>query len=169
MYISNTGQAGLIVQCMFLSSCKYINATVNLNSKSRSLKPAFQNFAQGIFVLPDTYPVTALNLNYCPIAIGLALLVLLGAWFLPKWGVGRWYRGKAHTLKDADVVMPPLEAVSTSVFCSGFWLEATVATNVCLSNRDKYQHMIASFFLPVPGLSGSLKVSCVQLLSSPCC
>ncbi len=82
-------------------------------------------------MLPDTYPVTALNLNYCPIAVGLALLVLLVAWFLPKWGVGRWYRGKAHTLKDADVVMPPLEAASTSVFCLEFWLEATVATNVC--------------------------------------
>ena len=128
-------------------------------------------------MLPDTYPVTALNLNYCPIAIGLALLVLLVAWFLPKWGVGRWYRGKAHTLKDADVVMPPpppppppLEAASTSVFCLGFWLEATVATNVCLSNRDKYQHMIASFFLPVPGLFCSLKGSCVvHLLSSPYC
>lgn len=54
--------------------------------------------------MPDTYPVTLRNLNYSPVAVGLALILLLAAWFFPKYGVGRWFRGKAHTLKDANLV-----------------------------------------------------------------
>ena len=54
--------------------------------------------------MPDTYPVTLRNLNYSPIAVGLALILLLAAWFFPVYGVERWFRGKAHTLKDANLV-----------------------------------------------------------------
>jgi hypothetical protein len=67
---------------------------------------------QLIFVMPDTYPVTLRNLNYSPVAVGLALILLLAAWFFPVYGVGRWFRGKAHTLKDANLVRahPQLQA-----------------------------------------------------------
>lgn len=32
------------------------------------------------------------------------ILVALAAWFFPVIGAGAWYRGKAHTLRDANVV-----------------------------------------------------------------
>ena len=32
------------------------------------------------------------------------ILVALAAWFFPVIGAGVWYRGKAHTLRDANVV-----------------------------------------------------------------
>ncbi|KAK9908831.1 hypothetical protein WJX75_003486 [Coccomyxa subellipsoidea] len=68
-----------------------------------SLSLAWIIIANLIFVMPDTYPVTLRNLNYSPVAVGLALILLLAAWFFPVYGVGRWFRGKAHTLKDANL------------------------------------------------------------------
>ncbi len=59
---------------------------------------------QVIFVLPDTYPIDLRTINYSPIAVGLVLLILLATWFCPKYGARHWYRGKAHTLDDQEVV-----------------------------------------------------------------
>ncbi len=55
-------------------------------------------------MLPDTYPIDLRTINYSPIAVGLVLLVLLATWFFPKYGAQHWYRGKAHTLDDQEVV-----------------------------------------------------------------
>ena len=56
---------------------------------------------QVVFALPRQLPVTWLNLNWTPVTVGVALIVMLGAWFLPFCGVRHWYHGKAHTLEDS--------------------------------------------------------------------
>lgn len=59
---------------------------------------------QALFLLPASYPVTTVNLNWTPITVGIVLILVLVAWFLPKYGARHWYRGKAHTLDDAVIV-----------------------------------------------------------------
>ena len=59
---------------------------------------------QVVFALPRQLPVTWLNLNWTPVTVGVALAVMLGAWFLPFCGVRHWYHGKAHTVEDTTPV-----------------------------------------------------------------
>ena len=59
---------------------------------------------QVVFALPRQLPVTWLNLNWTPVTVGVALCVMVGAWFLPLCGVRHWYHGKAHTLEDRSLV-----------------------------------------------------------------
>ena len=59
---------------------------------------------QAICVLPTQFPINASNLNWAPITAALVIMVALAAWFFPVIGAGAWYQGKAHTLRDANVV-----------------------------------------------------------------
>lgn len=59
---------------------------------------------QAVCVLPTEFPINASNLNWAPITAALVILVALAAWFFPVIGAGAWYQGKAHTLRDANVV-----------------------------------------------------------------
>ena len=64
-------------------------------------------------MLPRELPVTWENLNWTPVTVGVALAVMLAAWYLPACGVRLWYHGKAHTLPDARPVRfagPPCRA-----------------------------------------------------------
>jgi len=51
-------------------------------------------------ILPGQLPVTTDNLNWTPITVGIALTVIFGAWYFPKWGASNWYKGKSHTLPE---------------------------------------------------------------------
>jgi hypothetical protein len=59
---------------------------------------------QVVFALPRELPVTWENLNWTPVTVGVALLVMLAAWYMPACGVRHWYHGKAHTLEDPSEV-----------------------------------------------------------------
>lgn len=59
---------------------------------------------QACCVLPTVFPVNVLNLNWAPVTAGLVLLNSLVVWFFLVIGAGVWYRGKAHTLQDVNVV-----------------------------------------------------------------
>ena len=59
---------------------------------------------QVAFTLPTTLPVNSSNLNWTPVTVGVAMTVVLCAWFMPRWGARHWYHGKAHTLEDTRVV-----------------------------------------------------------------
>jgi hypothetical protein len=52
------------------------------------------------FIIPTTYPVMFSNFNWTPVTVGIALLIVLGAWFLPKCGALHWYHGKSHTVRE---------------------------------------------------------------------
>ena len=66
-------------------------------------------------IIPTAFPVTAQNLNWTIVVVGLVLVLVLVAWCFPVWGARRWYRGKAHTLPNANVVRSPLPAMITSM------------------------------------------------------
>ena len=63
---------------------------------------------QVAFTLPTVLPVSSSNLNWTPVTVGVAMSVVLGAWFFPKWGARTWYHGKAHTLEEETRVVSPL-------------------------------------------------------------
>ncbi|PSC69729.1 amino-acid permease BAT1-like protein isoform X2 [Micractinium conductrix] len=51
-------------------------------------------FITVIFVLPTEFPVTKLNLNYAPVAVGVVLIFCTGWWWLPgKLGARTWFKG----------------------------------------------------------------------------
>ena len=60
--------------------------------------------AQVLCIIPGSFPVSIRNLNWTVVLIGFVLALCLLAWYFPRWGARRWYRGKAHTLPNANVV-----------------------------------------------------------------
>ncbi|BDA43078.1 Amino-acid permease BAT1 [Coccomyxa sp. Obi] len=60
-------------------------------------------FITVVFVLPNLYPVTADNLNYAPVAVGIVLVGGLLFFYIPYFGAYRWYRGERHTVEDYTV------------------------------------------------------------------
>ena len=62
---------------------------------------------QALSVLPTQFPINAGTLNWAPVTAALVLMVALGAFYFPGCGAGSWYRGKAHTLRDINVVRYP--------------------------------------------------------------
>ena len=58
-------------------------------------------FASLIFILPVAYPITALTLNYAPVAIGGALLVILSVWLVTA---RFWFAGPRTEIENSDVV-----------------------------------------------------------------
>jgi hypothetical protein len=65
---------------------------------------------QVVFVLPGLYPVTSMNLNYAPVAVGIVLFGALIFFFFPYIGAYRWYRGERHTVEDFSVRSPCLNS-----------------------------------------------------------
>ena len=61
-------------------------------------------------LIPTQLPVSILNLNWAPIMGGSVIGLALAAWFFPLYGARTWYKGKAHTLRDANVVSSSLHS-----------------------------------------------------------
>ena len=59
---------------------------------------------QACCILPTQLPISISNLNWAPIMGVFVVGLALAAWFFPVHGARTWYKGKAHTLRDADVV-----------------------------------------------------------------
>ncbi|BDA41309.1 Amino-acid permease BAT1 [Coccomyxa sp. Obi] len=51
--------------------------------------------------LPTELPVTSHNLNWAPISLGLVMVGVLIAWYLPTIGARHWFRGKNHIQRPA--------------------------------------------------------------------
>lgn len=75
---------------------------------------------QVAFTLPTVLPVSSSNLNWTPVTVGVAMSVVLGAWFFPKWGARTWYHGKAHTLEEETRVVSPLTPAPHAPRCDRF-------------------------------------------------
>lgn len=60
---------------------------------------------QVAFIIPTNYPVSYSNFNWTPVTVGVALIVVVSAWYLPKLGATHWYAGKSHTLDDESGVV----------------------------------------------------------------
>ncbi|NUR25677.1 MAG: amino acid permease [Catenulispora sp.] len=52
-----------------------------------------------LFVLPTTFPITAVNFNYTIVAVAV---VLGGAWLWWVLGANRWFTGPRHTVESAE-------------------------------------------------------------------
>ena len=63
---------------------------------------------QACCLLPTQLPVNISNLNWASIMGVFVVGLALAAWFFPVHGARNWYKGKAHTLRDADVVSSSL-------------------------------------------------------------
>ncbi len=63
--------------------------------------------------------------------IGLAL----AAWFFPVHGARTWYKGKAHTLRDADVVSSSLRLCRQS---AAIYMIKVSFTNCCSNGTVHY-------------------------------
>lgn len=67
-------------------------------------------FAVGVqvcVILPSQLPVTTDNLNWTPITVGIALVVIFAAWYLPYWGARHWYSGTRRTKRRVAAPPPP--------------------------------------------------------------
>jgi hypothetical protein len=70
-------------------------------------------------VIPTSFPVNLQNLNWTIVIVGVVLLLVLAAWFFPVLGARTWYRGKAHTLPNANIVRcPPPAAQALACTCT---------------------------------------------------
>jgi len=58
-------------------------------------------FTSVIFMLPGTYPITSVTLNYAPVAIGGVLLLIAAAWVL---SAQFWFSGPKTEVDNSDVV-----------------------------------------------------------------
>ena len=57
--------------------------------------------------MPTSYPVDISNINWTPVTVGAALLLVLGGWYLPWCRVWQCHHGKARTLGCACAVSHP--------------------------------------------------------------
>ncbi|KAK9915256.1 hypothetical protein WJX75_006770 [Coccomyxa subellipsoidea] len=71
-------------------------------------------FITVVFVLPGLYPVTSMNLNYAPVAVGIVLFGALIFFFFPYIGAYRWYRGERHTVEDFSMHKREAEAAKAA-------------------------------------------------------
>lgn len=61
--------------------------------------------AQVAFVLPTSFPVTSVTLNYAGVAVAIVLLGAVLIWVLPVVGARNWYRGGLQTyVPEQDAV-----------------------------------------------------------------
>ena len=58
-------------------------------------------FASVVFMLPVAYPITALDFNSAPVAIGRLLLLILVAWVM---SARFWFSGPHTDVDNSDVV-----------------------------------------------------------------
>ena len=71
-------------------------------------------------MLPTSFPVTSITLNYAGVAVAIVLLGAVTMWTLPYVGARHWYRGELKTYipEPEPVRMQPLLNPPATCTCS---------------------------------------------------
>ena len=99
--------------------------------------PCCHALAQVAFVLPTSFPVTSVTLNYAGVAVAIVLLGAVSMWVLPVIGARHWYRGELKTYVPEPVPVRACAAFQHAVCCllTGCMMSACALLLPCASHE----------------------------------
>ena len=99
-----------------------------------ALAVAWVAFAVVLFAIPQVYPVTGVNLNYAPVAVGLTLAIAAAWWALDA---RRWFKGpRGGWGADGDDAVAELAADGDGGSGGGKDVAAVAAATAAADAKD---------------------------------